>query len=300
MILKKIIRKIKSDIKKNFYYIIYLLNRNDYRIKVNLLSIEETIDFMSKEGNSIIRYGDGEFSLIKGIGIGDYQFYNETIALGLRKILSIENSRLMICLPEPILGVEKYKKSSKKHWILTNKESQNIYRNLIEENRIYGNSFVSRPYMIYEDKTKSNKWFESIINVFKNKNLIIIEGIYSRTGVGNDLFGNANSVKRILCPPTNAIDYYEEIYKESLKLDKNSLILIALGPTGKLLAWDLFEKGYWVLDIGHIDSEYEWFKRNATKKEKIENKHSAEQRDEKFSDFVDADYENSIISKIGC
>ena len=56
----------------------------------------------------------------------------------------------------------------------------------------------------------------------------------------------------------------------------NKLILLMLGPTAKVLAFDLAMEGYWAVDIGHIDSEYEWYKLGTTKKTKLKNKHTAE------------------------
>ena len=83
-------------------------------------------------------------------------------------------------------------------------------------------------------------------------------------GVNNDLFDNVKSIKRILCPIVNAFNIYEKILQEALKIKKNKLILLALGPTASVLAYDLYHAGYQVLDIGHMDIEYEWFLRNAT------------------------------------
>ena len=52
--------------------------------------------------------------------------------------------------------------------------------------------------------------------------------------------------------------------------------MLMLGPTAKVLACDLAFEGYWALDIGHIDSEYEWYKMGAMQKVKFKNKHAAE------------------------
>jgi hypothetical protein len=54
------------------------------------------------------------------------------------------------------------------------------------------------------------------------------------------------------------------VLNEDVKLsDKNILILISLGPTATVLAYDLAKLGYWAIDIGHIDNEYEWLKLEA-------------------------------------
>lgn len=88
---------------------------------------------------------------------------------------------------------------------------------------------------------------------------MFIEGDRTRMGVGNDLFSNAGSIERIIAPNEDAFDVYEGIYKAALTYGKDRLILIALGPTATVLAYDLAKAGYWALDIGHLDLEYEWY-----------------------------------------
>ena len=41
-------------------------------------------------------------------------------------------------------------------------------------------------------------------------------------GVGNDLFDNVNSIKRVLVPSVNAFDKYDEILEEILKFNKKA------------------------------------------------------------------------------
>ena len=50
------------------------------------------------------------------------------------------------------------------------------------------------------------------------------------------------------------------------------MILLALGPTATILAYDLALKGYQAIDIGHVDIEYEWFRMGATHKVPVPNK----------------------------
>ena len=81
------------------------------------------------------------------------------------------------------------------------------------------------------------------------------------------------SIKRIICPKKNSFNVYDKIIKETLKINKKRLILIALGPTATILSYDLYKQGYQVIDVGHIDIEYEWFLMKAQKKIRIENKY---------------------------
>ena len=50
------------------------------------------------------------------------------------------------------------------------------------------------------------------------------------------------------------------------KYGRNKLILVALGQTATVLSYDLAKLGYWAIDIGHVDIEYEWFLRGAKDK----------------------------------
>ena len=72
-----------------------------------------------------------------------------------------------------------------------------------------------------------------------------------------------------------------------------------LGPTAKVLAYDLFMDGYRALDLGHLDSEYEWFKMGTRKKVKLANKHTAEQNyDDDVGEITDNLYQGQIIADL--
>lgn len=86
-----------------------------------------------------------------------------------------------------------------------------------------------------------------------DRDIVFIEGEFSRLGVGNDLFDNAKSIKRILAPVTNAYVCYDKIIQQAKLLDKNVLILLALGATATCLAYDLCREGYQSIDIEHVD-----------------------------------------------
>ena len=126
--------------------------------------------------------------------------------------------------------------------------------------------------MDFASKGASGGWFKSMRNIWHNRNVVIIEGAQSRLGVGNDLFDNARSIRRILCPPRNAFERYDEILAQAMSMEKDVLFLIALGPTATVLSYQLFKAGYQSVDAGHVDIEYEWWRMGAKRKVKIERK----------------------------
>ena len=127
---------------------------------------------------------------------------------------------------------------------------------------------------------------------------MIIEGEMSRLGVGNDLLDNAKSIKRILGPSRQAFSKYNEILDEAKKLDKDVLILLALGPAATCLAYDLHKLGYQAVDIGHVDVEYEWYRMKAKKKVPVRNKMVHEAYSSDLGELHDSEYESQIIAKI--
>ena len=159
---------------------------------------------------------------------------------------------------------------------------------------------ISRFYIEYKDKSKIPYYIKKLKQIWDKKDILIIEGEMSRLGVGNDLFNNSKSIKRILCPAINAFNVYEKIISRAKKIDKSNLILLALGPTSSVLAYDLYKIGYQVIDVGHIDIEYEWFLRKAKKKIQIEIKYVNEAYGNKykFGKVKDKNYYKEIICRI--
>ncbi|MDD7357228.1 MAG: GT-D fold domain-containing glycosyltransferase, partial [Streptococcus hyointestinalis] len=51
-------------------------------------------------------------------------------------------------------------------------------------------------------------------------------------------------------------------------LENIRLVLVMLGPTAKVLVKRLADSGIQAIDLGHIDSEYEWYQMKATHKVK--------------------------------
>ena len=66
------------------------------------------------------------------------------------------------------------------------------------------------------------------------------------------------------------------------------------------MAYDLYKLGYQAIDAGHIDIEYEWFLRKATKRIPIINKYvnEVDENKFKFGYFNDTKYYKEIIATI--
>lgn len=226
-----------------------------------------------------------------------FQKKDQKLKERLVEVYSSDVKNHIVCIPNIFDDLCIYNRDAKKFWVGFLVSNKNIIKNT--EDKIYFDSFITRPYHIFLDKSESKKCFLKWKEIFKGRHLVIVEGEKSRLGVGNDLFETANKISRILCPSKNAYSNYEEIMQYLIKnFNGDELFLIALGPTVTVMSLDLHYQGLQAIDIGHLDIEYEWFLRKVTDKINIENKYVNEAKDgDIVEDVRDNDYESQIIKK---
>ncbi|PGM59104.1 SP_1767 family glycosyltransferase [Bacillus sp. AFS053548] len=259
---------------------------------------DESLNLIVQNKCSISRYGDGEFNLMNGKSLR-FQPYSEELSLRLREIIKSNQENHEVFIPNVFKNVDWCTDRSRNYWIsYLNLNRYKIYK-LLQKNKVYYDSLVTRLYIDYKDKSQAEFRFKTFKKLWDQKEVIIIEGEQSRLGIGNNLFDNIKSIKRILCPAIDAFAKYDQIFEEVIKNDKSKLVLIALGPTATVLAYDLANYGYHAIDIGHIDIEYEWFLNKAVEKEAIKNKYVGEVPDgTDVHGINDIKYEEEIISRI--
>lgn len=269
---------------------------------ITVMSIDETLDELLATDKSLVRFGDGEFSLINGNSIA-YQEYSEELAQEMREILinADKEDNVLVCLPEIF---EIFKGN-----FLQNKDSENFWKNELDyhgrffkeicQAKKYGSTWISRFYIDNKDKSQATTQFEKIKALFADEDILIVEGATTRAGVGNDLFNNVRSIKRIICPSHHAFSKVDVIQQFILDHAAGRLILLMLGPTAKILAYRLSRLGYRALDLGHIDSEYEWMQMGAETKVQLKHKHTAEFNFDQGIEFIeDENYNNQIVADL--
>lgn len=264
-----------QKIKDRIADVVYLLYK--YKIvknKIRVYSVDETLDQLINTEKSLVRFGDGEITMIRGRSL-KLQNVDEKLIEDLKRILTYEHEELMVSIPDIFDGVEQYHARSRQFWKDHLLFSRKIYEKYCRTDRVYCSTSVSRCYYAYEDKTPCAGWFQRVRQIWKGKKVVVVEGSRSHNGVGNNLLDLAESVERIICPPSNAYAKLDEIRETCLKYPKDRLFLLALGAAAKPLAESLFAEGYRVIDIGNLDMEYEWFLQGTTEKVKL-SKHSVE------------------------
>lgn len=290
-------QKLQYNATMEFYNFMYIFHSKQ-KITPKVVSIDDTINKIVEQHCSASRFGDGEVMLIGGKPIR-FQKASALLSSRLQEILQSENKGHLVCISDMFSDMNRYNRRATRFWRTHFYLYGNLWDQYLKEGKTYYNTFITRPYMDFKSKDQCGKWFELLKKIWNDRDIVFVEGEKSRLGVGNDLFDNARSIRRILCPATNAFDKYDEILAETMKLDKDTLFLIALGPTATVLAYDLFKAGYQAVDAGHVDIEYEWYRMKAKRKVKIPSKYVNEAFEgSDIGESVDSIYNKQIICTI--
>ena len=239
----------------------------------NIMSREDTVRWLIDTHGSICRFGDGEFMQIWGGEMG-FQKHDDEMGTRLKSILQNPVDTCLVGLTD-IFG----SLANAPYWAqcysrnVAVKARHEILPIISNEYKVFGHTEATRPYWPSLDREYALMVFNLWKELFRGRNILIVEGRCTRLGVGNDLL----LVRRILCPEKNAYDKYDEILAEIRRLAcRDTLILIALGGTATILAYDLARLGFQAVDVGHLDVQYMYMKMRATTLVQIPGKYTNE------------------------
>ena len=262
-LLRKVARKIKSigsSVLISFYYFWF----KRFVKKPSILSFEETIELIKNKKMCVARYGDGEMKLMLNKAQIGFQSLNSSLSKELFLCFKTKKPNLLVCYHDIPLTFPKKSIEYKfyKQYLY------DIYRpclKLIDKHYFYGNTNFTRFYhpslFAQTDFEKLEKYIVFLKSLWEGKKLLIVEGSETKLGLGNDLFDNCLSIRRIICPKVNAYDKIDRIFESiTSNAQSDELVLIALGPTASILSTRLaVNTDIQAIDIGHIDIVYLWF-----------------------------------------
>lgn len=269
--------------------------------KPNVISMTETVQYIVDHKSSICRYGDGEFNIALGKEIG-FQHLTNDMSYRMNQVLQSEEDNILIAVPDIFGDLSMYSDYAQPWWGEYRLTELKKLQKLLDSTRTYFNACCTRFTSDYKDD-QAGVLIPIYQQIWDNRDVYIVEGEQTRIGVGNDLLDNANNIYRILAPAKNAYDVYDQIIKSVQKnAPHGSLIILALGPTATIMAYDLAKMGYQALDLGHFDIQYEYHIRGIHTKEAIPGKYvnEAGSTGQKVDDnaITDKRYKKSIIEII--
>jgi len=238
-----------------------------------IYSSAETLDFLMRNRVSMSRLGDGEMAIICGRDIG-FQEYSPSLAKRLLEVLQTPALDHICCIPHPLVCRTGLTLKSQVFWRRHLLKMGAEWSRLSTQDHYYDTN-VTRNYIERRRKFRSSESFDQFRSLWRDRNVVLVEGTESHVGEDNDLLDGVASLVAITGPATNAWRQYDELLlscRQAAITDPTCLFLIALGPTATVLAFDLARTGTQALDIGHLDIEYEWFRRGCRRKSAVPNK----------------------------
>lgn len=270
--------KIKDICLYSVYFYMYKLKLLFQKKLPTIEDSKKTIKYIVKTNKSVSRFGDGEFRWIfQENDINEFEKNSLELSRRLYEILQSTNDNIIICVPKFLTTLKNLRPSSKLYWARFAKIYGSKTMNLLNLSKTYYDTQFTRPYMDYKFKKAKiyEQRFHDLKQIWNDRNVLIVEGKESRFGVASDLLDNSKSVERIICPSKNAFESYDQILETVTNKGKkieDVLVLISLGPTATVLAYDL-SNIMQAIDIGHLDVEYQWFKMMARNKVPIPGKY---------------------------
>lgn len=262
---KKLIRKHETfeTMLDNLKY--EILDEVKYIRIPKMVNATDTIKNLYSTRKSLVRFGDGEFNLIEERGIG-FQHASPEMAKRLAEVLKSDDENILVGIPDVFGSLEQYCQHSRSYWReFLPKNRERIYSMLDMDKTYYDACFTG--YAIQATDTSDEeleKYYAEIRKIWDGRDVTFIKG----KGIENfehDIYDNAKSIKYIYAPKEHAFEKYDEILAEAKQEDKDRLLIVALGPTATILAYDLAKLGFQALDMGHMGKDYDWFKRKAEK-----------------------------------
>jgi hypothetical protein len=235
--------KLNRILRKIIFVPSYLIKKRILKYKdvyPEVMSIESTLDLLTS-GYSLSRMGDGEYNLCFTQSIA-FQKANFEIMQKLRFLLKTgRNDEIKY-----LVGIPRLKYSGKTFW------GEFWFFHIVQISKllnskiIYGDLGISRHIELSH--------LDELKRIWHRKNVMFIYGKNSKFDVNHDIFKSINSKLILQSSNNNAFDEIQYISNEINK-KKNSidLILIALGPTASILAYDFCLKfKIQTIDIGHL------------------------------------------------
>jgi glycosyltransferase family protein len=209
----------------------------------------ETIDYLVKHRCGISRYGDGELKLCLGQSTKT-QVYTPQIAARMREILKSKRKECLVAIPRfnRVFPTEK----KKLHWAQYNTQR---YNDLYRPGKTYGSAYITRLDEIPD--IDCPEYWERVKQIWRGRSVVVLQGERKPFLKRPDIIDGAASVKVLYGPVTSAfLEYAKLLFMMTEETTVDDVVIIALGATATVMAYDLSLIGRQALDLGHMGMFY--------------------------------------------
>ncbi len=221
------------------------------KTKAKILDANQTADAVIS-GKSLIRLGDGEMRIMRGLSIGyqDYtdELFSEFCAIRDTAECLGDGCPYLLCVPKRFMSASSLSLLKKRKYASSWAEARLYFKRKFPKSFTYGDAFVF--------SVENRGEYERIFTSLCQRNVIFVHNdeIYASTFARQ--YGA--SVHFIPCPKRNAHSSAREIEMAILDMIASSAwkqdevsVIISAGPCAKALVLRLSLKGYHAIDAGH-------------------------------------------------
>ena len=184
-----------------------------------------------------------------------FQEYDAELRKRLIQILRMpEITGFKVAIPIMINSYENLIENSRRFWRMNMRTGRIHWHRLCAKKEYLDSTFTWR-YLLANKKSEGIELLTLLEDLWRKQDVLLVEG-YGRMAVNHCFMNNARSIQRIICPSSNAFRHYDVILQSVKKHYNGHLVLLSLGPTASVLAYDLFMQGIRAIDIGHINRSY--------------------------------------------
>ncbi len=243
------------------YEIPEMENRIKNLNKPKIFTAEQTIDELIKGDKSLCRFGDGEMSLMLNQSI-PFQPSNKKLTERLIEVFHSSDENIMKALPRRVyypdlINVHNYVKFIDRIHL---KDLREKFATFVNNNTNYYSTEITFPFLTYQN-FNDESYYIKLQKIWRNKDITIICGTNTFDNITYNIFDCAKSIDYQYAPSIDAFSKYNTILQKAETIDNSRLIIIILGPTATILAYDLAKKGKRALDFGHVAKDYNAFKK---------------------------------------
>lgn len=231
---------------------IIALNRNkiDYFLKnyPEVRSEIETVKSIVQNRASIGRFGDGELNMCFGRN-KSFQKYDQKLVDRLKEILMLEEDNFLV-------GINTIRSEADLTpiWQKFVVRRGNRVLQLLDLDRSYESSTITTVFPSQPDEF--DVYLECLKAIWDDRKVVFVVGKNSRFFFLEELFGNIAEYEFVYGPAENAFSVYDDLIGRVQGYGTDWLVMISLGPTATVMAYDLFRLGYQAIDLGQTPSKY--------------------------------------------
>lgn len=237
--------------------------KGDFSNILQVRNIESTLEYLENNEVSFYRYGDGEVAIMMGEGIA-FQKADKELARRLTELLSAKEDGIKAAIPYGYFTYEKGMIPTFEGFVYAMKIQRKFFFEHCRKDYEYLDTAITQAYQCYEDRNFDN-YFTRFKNLFEGRKVTVICGKGVLDSIEYSLLEKCSEVNYLYGPSKNAFSEYDELLSKAKQIPKDNLVCIVLGPTAKVLVYDLFKEGYQAWDMGHSLKDYDAYCKKASR-----------------------------------